>query len=96
MNSVLIPYDDKRRIASKRLIDLNGDFTIANGSIILKKLICKSDVNIDKNCMLVANWLTHFDYDTKSQVRLYSYMIEHIFLRSLFSENCQRIQVDFQ
>ena len=74
-NSLIVPFDEKKKIACKTFVDSKGDsIVLSNGFFHLKSVICEFEKNIDSFAYLASNNSTYYDIDqdTKNVMLEYS------------------------
>ena len=77
-NSVVVPFDARRKIAAKRLYSKRGNpITILTGKVSIKNIIVEVKQAISKPVILVSNLLTYYDVDGSNMVHEFSPI--HIF-----------------
>lgn len=67
-NSVIVPYNSQRKIATKKFYDSKGTYLdVISGKIIIKKIIINAkDQAFKKKLMLTSNFLTYYDLDPQT------------------------------
>ena len=77
-NSIVVPYDTRRKIAAKKLYSKRGNpITILSGKVLIKTVIVEVKQPISKPVILVSNLLTHYDLEGSNIV--YEFSPIHIF-----------------
>ena len=80
-NSVIVPFDSKRKIAVKKFYDSKGSpLSFLSGSIIIKKLIFNAKkTGFKEEIILTSNFLTYKDLDLETDTVLHEYSPIEVF-----------------
>ena len=72
-NAIIVPFDEKRQIAAKKLYTKRGShITLLSATVLVKSIIIELKKPISKPMVLVSNLLTHYDVEGANVIHEYS------------------------